>query len=394
MTSDALAPYDAVLLLSFGGPEAPDEVMPFLRRVTAGRGIPDERLQDVAHHYELFGGRSPINDQNRALIAALEAELKEREIDVPVLWGNRNSPPFLADTLRDAAARGLHRIVVVTTSAYSSLLLLPAVPREPRRRLRRGRRRAGPRDRQDRPVCVAARLRRSQRPPRGRGAPIAGRRRRRRARPPLRHPLDPRRDGRDVRPRRRRGPPLPGAAPRSGRSGRRPRCGTRSAATSRPRSSTAPGPDRRASRGSNPTSTTASRSWRPPAAGWSSSPRSASSPTTWRSSTTSTPRPPRPPNASDLRLVRVPTVGIDEAFVAGLVDLLEERGRGGPGRRRSRRDRTSVPRCAPRAAARTCDRPARPSVGATDDDRTCPAGDRSRRLSRTSPPGSRSRPAG
>ena len=120
MTSEVLAPYDAVLLLSFGGPEALDEVMPFLRRVTAGRGIPDDRLQDVAHHYELFGGRSPINDQNRALIAALEAELKEREIEVPVLWGNRNSPPYLPDALRDADARGLHRIVVVTTSAYSS----------------------------------------------------------------------------------------------------------------------------------------------------------------------------------------------------------------------------------------------------------------------------------
>ena len=72
------------------------------------------------HHYELFGGRSPINDQNRALIAALEAELKERDIEIPVLWGNRNSPPFLADALTDAAARGLHRLVVVTTSAYSS----------------------------------------------------------------------------------------------------------------------------------------------------------------------------------------------------------------------------------------------------------------------------------
>jgi len=69
----SLDPYDAVLLLSFGGPDAPDEVMPFLRRVTAGRGIPDDRLQDVAHHYELFGGVSPINQQNRALIAALEA---------------------------------------------------------------------------------------------------------------------------------------------------------------------------------------------------------------------------------------------------------------------------------------------------------------------------------
>jgi ferrochelatase len=120
MTAETLEPYDAVLLLSFGGPEAPDEVMPFLRRVTAGRGIPDERLADVAHHYELFGGRSPINDQNRALIAALEAELKERELDLPVLWGNRNSPPFLGDTLREAAERGLHRLVVVTTSAYSS----------------------------------------------------------------------------------------------------------------------------------------------------------------------------------------------------------------------------------------------------------------------------------
>jgi ferrochelatase len=120
MTSETLSPYDAVLLLSFGGPEAPDEVMPFLRRVTAGRSIPDERLEEVAHHYQRFGGRSPINDQNRALIDALEAELKERGIDVPVLWGNRNSPPFLPDTFRDATARGLHRIVVVTTSAYSS----------------------------------------------------------------------------------------------------------------------------------------------------------------------------------------------------------------------------------------------------------------------------------
>ncbi|HVD24107.1 MAG TPA: ferrochelatase [Lapillicoccus sp.] len=120
MTSETLSPYDAVLLLSFGGPETADEVMPFLRRVTAGRSIPDERLEEVAHHYERFGGRSPINDQNRALIGALEAELKERDIHVPVLWGNRNSPPYLSHAFRDAAARGLHRLVVVTTSAYSS----------------------------------------------------------------------------------------------------------------------------------------------------------------------------------------------------------------------------------------------------------------------------------
>jgi len=117
--SDLLAPYDAVLLLSFGGPEAPDEVLPFLRRVTAGRGIPDERLEAVGRHYHLFGGRSPINDQNRSLIAAVEAELAGRDIHLPVLWGNRNSSPFLVDALRDAAQRGLHRLLVVSTSAYS-----------------------------------------------------------------------------------------------------------------------------------------------------------------------------------------------------------------------------------------------------------------------------------
>lgn len=119
-TASPLAPYDAVLLASFGGPERADEVMPFLRRVTAGRGIPDERLESVAEHYHHMGGRSPINDQNRALIAALEAELKRRDIDVPVLWGNRNSEPFLADTLRDALEHGQRRILAVTTSAYAS----------------------------------------------------------------------------------------------------------------------------------------------------------------------------------------------------------------------------------------------------------------------------------
>jgi ferrochelatase len=116
---NTLDPYDAVLLLSFGGPEAPEEVMPFLRRVTAGRGIPDERLEQVGEHYHHFGGRSPINDQNRALIAALRAELDAREIELPVLWGNRNSPPFLDDALREAHAAGHRRILVITTSAYS-----------------------------------------------------------------------------------------------------------------------------------------------------------------------------------------------------------------------------------------------------------------------------------
>ncbi len=112
--------YDAVLLVSFGGPEAPDEVMPFLRRVTAGRGIPDERLAVVAEHYHAHGGRSPINDQCRALVAALTQELAGRGFSLPVLWGNRNSEPFLADVLADARSRGLHRLVAVTTSAYPS----------------------------------------------------------------------------------------------------------------------------------------------------------------------------------------------------------------------------------------------------------------------------------
>jgi len=81
--------YDAILLASFGGPEGQDDVIPFLRNVTRGRGIPDERLEEVAHHYRHFGGVSPINDQNRELKAALEAELERRGIDLPVLWGNR-----------------------------------------------------------------------------------------------------------------------------------------------------------------------------------------------------------------------------------------------------------------------------------------------------------------
>ncbi len=119
-TSPDLAPYDAVLLLSFGGPERPDDVMPFLRNVTRGRGIPDERLAEVAEHYHHFGGRSPINDQNRALLAALETELRSRGIDVPLLWGNRNWAPFVTDTLREAHEAGLRRVVAVTTSAYSS----------------------------------------------------------------------------------------------------------------------------------------------------------------------------------------------------------------------------------------------------------------------------------
>lgn len=116
-------PYDAVVLVSFGGPEAPEEVMPFLRRVTRGRGIPDERLEEVAEHYLAFGGKSPINDQNRALLAELGEEFSRRGISAPLLWGNRNSEPFLSDTLRSAAGEGMTRFLAVTTSAYSSYSL-------------------------------------------------------------------------------------------------------------------------------------------------------------------------------------------------------------------------------------------------------------------------------
>ena len=115
-----LEPYDGILLLSFGGPEEPADVLPFLRRVTAGRAVPEERLAEVGAHYQLFGGRSPINDQNRALIAALRAELGARGLGTPVLWANRNHPPFVADALREADVLGLRRLVTVLTSPYSS----------------------------------------------------------------------------------------------------------------------------------------------------------------------------------------------------------------------------------------------------------------------------------
>jgi protoporphyrin/coproporphyrin ferrochelatase len=112
--------YDAILLASFGGPEGQDDVIPFLRNVTRGRGIPDERLEEVAHHYRAFGGISPINQQNRELKAALEAELAARGIDLPVLWGNRNWAPFITDAVSEAKERGFTKLIAIGTSAYSS----------------------------------------------------------------------------------------------------------------------------------------------------------------------------------------------------------------------------------------------------------------------------------
>lgn len=114
------APYDALLLLSFGGPEGPDDVVPFLANVTRGRGIPEERLREVGKHYFLFGGVSPINGQNRALLDALRKDFAEQGLDLPVYWGNRNWAPYLTDTLREMTRAGHRRIAVLATSAYAS----------------------------------------------------------------------------------------------------------------------------------------------------------------------------------------------------------------------------------------------------------------------------------
>jgi protoporphyrin/coproporphyrin ferrochelatase len=116
----ALAPYEAVLLVSFGGPERPAEVMPFLQNVTRGRGIPTERLAEVGRHYLLFGGRSPINDQCRSLLTALTNELRSRGLRLPLYWGNRNWYPYLHDEVRAIERDGHRRVLVVVTSAYPS----------------------------------------------------------------------------------------------------------------------------------------------------------------------------------------------------------------------------------------------------------------------------------
>jgi len=112
--------YDAVLIASFGGPESPDQVMPFLENVLRGKNIPHERMLEVAEHYYHFGGKSPINDQNRQLIAALQAELALHGPALPIYWGNRNWGPFFADTLHQMKADGIRRALAFVTSAFSS----------------------------------------------------------------------------------------------------------------------------------------------------------------------------------------------------------------------------------------------------------------------------------
>src|SRR6201996_785348 len=111
--------FDAVLLLSFGGPEGPDQVRPFLENVTRGRNVPPERLDEVAEHYLHFGGVSPINSINRALIGQLRAELVEHGLDLPVYFGNRNCEPFVEDTVTAMRDDGIQRAAVFTTSAWS-----------------------------------------------------------------------------------------------------------------------------------------------------------------------------------------------------------------------------------------------------------------------------------
>lgn len=111
--------YDAVLLVSFGGPDGPDDVLPFLENVLRGRNVPRERLLEVAEHYHHFGGKSPINEQNRRLLSSIRAELSTRGPDIPVYWGNRNWHPFLTDTLREMSEAGVRKAIAFVTSGFS-----------------------------------------------------------------------------------------------------------------------------------------------------------------------------------------------------------------------------------------------------------------------------------
>jgi ferrochelatase len=112
--------YDALLVVSFGGPESTEDVIPFLENVLRGRNVPRERLLAVAEHYYHFGGKSPINQQTRELISAIEQELAEHGPKLPVYWGNRNWHPMLPDTLRQMKADGIQRALSFVTSVYSS----------------------------------------------------------------------------------------------------------------------------------------------------------------------------------------------------------------------------------------------------------------------------------
>lgn len=112
--------YDAILIVSFGGPEGPDDVIPFLTNVLRGRNVPPERMAEVATHYDQFGGVSPINQHNRDLIAALQQTLREEGPHLPIYWGNRNWHPMLEDTIREMRDQGVKKAIAFVTSAYGS----------------------------------------------------------------------------------------------------------------------------------------------------------------------------------------------------------------------------------------------------------------------------------
>jgi ferrochelatase len=114
------SPYDALLLVSFGGPEKPEDVLPFLENVTRGKSIPRERLVEVGEHYFLFGGKSPINDQCRDLLEVIREDFADNGLDLPVYWGNRNWDPYLKDAIAEMEADGVKRALCFVTSAYSS----------------------------------------------------------------------------------------------------------------------------------------------------------------------------------------------------------------------------------------------------------------------------------
>ncbi|MDO4783703.1 MAG: ferrochelatase [Propionibacteriaceae bacterium] len=115
-----LTPYDAIMFVSYGGPDGPDDVLPFMRNATRGRGVPDERLVEVSGHYRLFGGKSPINERNAELMAALTGRLRDLGINIPVVIGNRNWHPFFAETLAELKRSGARRVLCLITSAYAS----------------------------------------------------------------------------------------------------------------------------------------------------------------------------------------------------------------------------------------------------------------------------------
>ncbi len=116
---DSVPEADALLVLSFGGPEGPDDVLPFLRNVTRGRGIPDERLVEVGEHYAHFDGVSPLNEQNREIISDLQQRLAAHGWDLPVYFGNRNWHPFAEETVERMAAAGVRSAYVFATSAWA-----------------------------------------------------------------------------------------------------------------------------------------------------------------------------------------------------------------------------------------------------------------------------------